>query len=118
MTNKQDVSTKGYHVYEVFSQKKPTSSFESQFSLLAPNAEVALTMAQENFLRRDEEVYNLFVVKREDMHFVKPEQRQMLYRLNNKDYRQASYYAHVTSKWRKLREQAKDKLAKGWEVEG
>lgn len=119
MSNKQDFTNKGYQVYEVFRQKRPMDPFESQFSLLAPNPEVALTMAQENFLRRDEEVYNLFVVKREDIHYVKPEQRQMLYRLDNKGYRRAGYYSKsVSGTWRKLKEQTKDELAQALEVEG
>lgn len=107
-----------YQVYEVFSQKSPTSNFESQFSLLAPNPEVALTMAQENFLRRDEEVYNLFVVKREDMHFISPDQRDMLYRMDNKSYRMAKHYTHVVKKWKELEEKAKDRLVKELKIEG
>lgn len=93
-----------YDVYEVFSQKDLTSRFESQFSLLAPNPEVALTMAQENFMRREEVPSNIFVVKRENIHYMPPELRQALQRLDNKDYRQPSYYGGIPAKWRELKQ--------------
>ncbi len=101
MSNEQ---VKDYDVYEVFSQKDLTSKFESQFSLLAPNAEIALSMAQDNFMRREEVPANLFVVKREHMHFMSPEDRAALYRLDNKDYRQPAHYGFIPSRWRELKE--------------
>ena len=45
-------------------------SFQHQFILLAPNAEMAIVMAQENFMRR-EPVVDIWVVNREH---VKPKQ--------------------------------------------
>lgn len=95
---------KDYDVYEVFSQKDLTSKFESQFSLLAPTPEIALSMAQDNFLRREEVPANLFVVKREHIHYMTPENRQALHRLENKDYRQPAHYGFIQKKWRELRE--------------
>lgn len=95
---------KDYAVYEVFSQKDLTSKFESQFSLLAPNPEIALSMAQDNFMRREEAPANLFVVKREDIHYISPENRQALDRLDNKEYRQPAYYGSIPSRWRELKE--------------
>ena len=41
-----------YQVFEVFSRKNDTAPLQYQFSLLAPNHEIALVMAQENFMRR------------------------------------------------------------------
>lgn len=93
---------KDYDVYEVFSQKDLTAKFESQFSLLAPNHEIALSMAQENFMRREEVPSNIFVVKREHIHFVAPEEREALMRIDNKDYRQPAHYGYIPSKWREL----------------
>ncbi|RXT08786.1 1,2-phenylacetyl-CoA epoxidase subunit B [Ammoniphilus sp. CFH 90114] len=95
---------KDYDVYEVFSQKDLTSKFESQFSLLAPNPEIALSMAQDNFMRREEVPANLFVVKRDHIHYMSPENRQALLRLENKDYRQPAHYGYIPSKWRELKE--------------
>ncbi|WP_027417050.1 phenylacetate-CoA oxygenase [Aneurinibacillus terranovensis] len=91
-----------YDVYEVFSQKDLTSKFESQFSLLAPTPEIALSMAQENFMRREDIPSNIFVVKRENIHFLSPEKRQTLLRVDNKDYRQPSYYGYIPARWREL----------------
>lgn len=99
-----------YDVYEVFSQKDLTSKFESQFSLLAPNPEIALSMAQENFLRREKVPSNLFVVKREHIHYLSPEKRQALLRLDNKEYRNPSFYGYIPSKWRELKAKNKDQL--------
>lgn len=91
-----------YEIYEVFSQKSPTSSFSHQFSLLAPNPEMALVLAQENFMRR-EEVYNIWVVKRENIHAPTEEQRKSLGRLDNKNYRETRGYGDLQAKWREHR---------------
>jgi ring-1,2-phenylacetyl-CoA epoxidase subunit PaaB len=102
--NISDVCAKDYDVYEVFSQKDLTSKFESQFSLLAPNAEIALSMAQDNFMRREDAPANLFVVKRDHIHYMSPENRKALHRIENKEYRQPANYGHIPSKWRELKE--------------
>ena len=52
-----------YQEYEVFSKRTPTATFQHQFSLLAPNEEMALVMAQENFMRR-EPVTDIWIVNR------------------------------------------------------
>ncbi|WP_019121584.1 1,2-phenylacetyl-CoA epoxidase subunit PaaB [Brevibacillus massiliensis] len=92
-----------FSVYEVFSQKNVNSSFVHQFSLLAPNAEVALTMARENFLRR-EPCFNLWVVKRDDIHGLAPEERPLLERLDNKSYRETKGYGDLQARWRQHKE--------------
>lgn len=108
MSNKD---VKDYDVYEVFSQKEPTGKFESQYSLLAPNAEVALAMAQENFMRREEIPSNIFVVKREHIHYMPPEKRKALLRIDNKDYREPAHYGYIPSRWRELREKNQPKAS-------
>lgn len=95
---------KDYDVYEVFSQKDLTSKFESQFSLLAPNPEIAMSMAQDNFMRREEVPANLFVVKRDYIHYISPDKREALQRLDNKEYRQPANYGFIPAKWRELKE--------------
>lgn len=92
-----------YAIYEVFSQKSPLSEFESQFSLLAPSPEIALAMAQENFMRREEIPSNLFVVRRDHIHYMPPEKREALLRLHNKEYRQPAHYGYISKKWRELK---------------
>lgn len=96
---------KDYEIYEVFYQKDLTSKFESEYSLLAPTPEIALSMAQENFMRREEIPSNIFVVRRKDIHFIEPDKRETLYRIeDNKDYRQPAHYGYIPSRWRELKE--------------
>ncbi|RNB86775.1 1,2-phenylacetyl-CoA epoxidase subunit B [Brevibacillus nitrificans] len=98
-TNNED-----FVIYEVFSQKTVSASFVHQFSLLAPNAEVALSMARENFLRR-EPCFNLWVVKRDDIHGLPPEERPFLERLDNKSYRETKGYGDLQGRWRRHKEE-------------
>lgn len=102
---------KDFDIYEVFSQKNVTSSFVHQFSLLAPNKEVALTMARENFLRR-EPCFNLWVVKRDDIYGLSPEERPFLERLDNKSYRETKGYGDLQARWRKHKEHYEEQQQK------
>lgn len=97
-------TSENFFIYEVFSQKNVSASFVHQFSLLAPNAEVALSMARENFLRR-EPCFNLWVVKRDDIHGLPPEERPFLERLDNKSYRETKGYGDLQARWRRHKEQ-------------
>ena len=90
---------KFYHEYEVFSKRSATSPFQHQFCLLAPNEDIALVMAQENFMRR-EPVEDIWVVKRENIRSLDPEEKRSLARLDNKDYRTAKGYGYLKKKWR------------------
>ncbi|AMA72825.1 MULTISPECIES: 1,2-phenylacetyl-CoA epoxidase subunit PaaB [Aneurinibacillus] len=99
-----------FSVYEVFSQKSPTASFTHQFSLLAPNHEVAMTMARENFMRREPAV-NIWVVKRDDIYVLPPEERPHLERMDNKAYRETKGYGDLQAKWRYHKEQYERKNA-------
>ena len=67
--------------------------------LLAPNEEMALVMAQENFMRR-EPVSDIWVVKRAHIRGLAPEEKQILNRLDNKDYRNTKGYGYLKKKWR------------------
>jgi ring-1,2-phenylacetyl-CoA epoxidase subunit PaaB len=94
-----------YSVYEVFSKKTDKTSFQHQFSLLAPNAELAMIMAKENFFRR-EVVVDIWVVKREDIKGLDQEERQMLKRLDeNKGYRETKGYGYLKKKWRQYQQE-------------
>lgn len=88
-----------YDEYVVFSRRTPSAHMQEQFTLLAPNSEMALVMAQENFMRR-EPVCDLWVVKRSDITMVSNEDREMLQRLDNKDYRETKGYGYLRKKWR------------------
>lgn len=103
-------SLEGFYVFEVFSQKNPTASFVHQFSLSAPNHEMALVLAKENFLRRDE-VANLWIVQRDDIYVLPPEDRHIFNRLNNKQYRETKGYGDLQSRWRHHRENYERGLA-------
>ncbi len=88
-----------YQEFEVFSKRTDTSPLQYQFSLLAPNQELALVMAQENFMRR-EPVADIWVIKRSDIRKMSLEEKQSLKRLDNKDYRNTKGYGYLKKKWR------------------
>ncbi|GIN21133.1 MAG TPA: 1,2-phenylacetyl-CoA epoxidase subunit B [Bacillus bacterium] len=96
-----------YHEYEVFSKRSATSPFQHQFCLLAPNEDIALVMAQENFMRR-EPVEDIWVVKRENIRSLDPEEKRSLARLDNKDYRTAKGYGYLKKKWRQYEQKMLD----------
>jgi ring-1,2-phenylacetyl-CoA epoxidase subunit PaaB len=96
-----------YQEFEVFSKRTPASAFQHQFSLLAPNHEIALVMAQENFMRR-EPVADIWVVKRSDVRGLTQDERESLKRLDNKDYRTTKGYGYLKKKWRKYEQQMLD----------
>jgi ring-1,2-phenylacetyl-CoA epoxidase subunit PaaB len=88
-----------YQEFEVFSRRSDTAPMQHQFSLLAPNHEIALVMAQENFMRR-EPVSDIWVVKRSDIRMMTQEEKQSLPRLDNKEYRETKGYGYLKKKWR------------------
>lgn len=88
-----------YQEYEVFSRRTATAPLQHQFNLLAPNKELAMVMAQENFMRR-EPVADIWIVHREDIFTLDNESKQMFQRLDNKDYRETKGYGYLRKKWR------------------
>jgi ring-1,2-phenylacetyl-CoA epoxidase subunit PaaB len=89
-----------YKVFEVFSKKTPSAAFQLQFSLLAPNEEMAMVMAQENFMRR-EKVVDIWVIERDQIRGMTPEEREnYTQRLDNKEYRTTKGYGYLRKKWR------------------
>ncbi|MED3562845.1 1,2-phenylacetyl-CoA epoxidase subunit B [Bacillus sp. MUM 116] len=96
-----------YQEFEVFSKRTPSSPFQHQFSLLAPNAEMAMVMAQENFMRRDP-VADIWVVNREHIRDMTKEEKLTLQRLDNKDYRTTKGYGYLKKKWRHYEQQMFD----------
>ncbi|MFC0522705.1 1,2-phenylacetyl-CoA epoxidase subunit PaaB [Pontibacillus salicampi] len=96
-----------YQEYEVFSKRTYKAAFQHQFSLLAPNEEIAMVMAQENFMRR-EPVVDIWVVKRSDIRKMDQEERQALQRLDNKDYRNSKGYGYLKKKWRQYEQEMLD----------
>ncbi len=92
-----------YQVYEVFSKKTNASSLQHQFSLLAPNRELAFIMAKENFFRR-EQVADIWVVKREEIKRMTQEEREAMKHLD-KDYRETKGYGYLRKKWRQYEQE-------------
>ena len=89
-----------YQEFEVFSRKNSTAPMQHQFSLLAPNHEIALMIAKENFLRREATV-DLWVVQRENITKISEEEKVALNRIDNKQYRETKGYGYLKKKWRK-----------------
>ncbi|MEH7524648.1 1,2-phenylacetyl-CoA epoxidase subunit PaaB [Bacillus sp. JJ1503] len=96
-----------YQEFEVFSKRTDTSPLQYQFSLLAPNQELALVMAQENFMRR-EPVADIWVIKSSDIRKMSLEEKQSLRRLDNKDYRNTKGYGYLRKKWRQYEQSMLD----------
>lgn len=99
MEGKENNSTAFYEVFEIFSKRTPNSNMQHQFSLLAPNHDMALILARENFMRR-EPAADIWVVKRSSIRKMTEEEREVLPRLDNKDYRTAKGYSYLKKKWR------------------
>lgn len=96
-----------YQEYEVFSKRTPSSAFQHQFSLLAPNEDMALIMAQENFMRR-EPVADIWIVNRKHIRSMDAEEKLTLSRLDNKQYRTTKGYGYLKKKWRHYEQQMLD----------
>ena len=104
MTNNQ---SSFFEEYDVFSRKTPTGPVQYQFNLLAPNEEMAMMMAQENFMRR-EAVADIWVVKTSSIRKMTHEEKQTLVRLDNKDYRTTKGYGYLKKKWRHYEQEMLD----------
>jgi ring-1,2-phenylacetyl-CoA epoxidase subunit PaaB len=101
--NQSDIhSSQFYEEYEVFSQKKDTAPLQYQFSLLAPNQEMAMILAKENFFRRDV-VHDIWVVKRSAIRKLSQSEKESLKRLE-KPYRETKGYADLVQRWRNFKE--------------
>lgn len=93
-----------YREYEVFSRKGDKIPMQHQFSLVAPNKEMAMMLAQENFMRR-EKALDIWVVERSGIHGLTSDERHNLtQRLDNKDYRNTKGYGYLRALWREKEE--------------
>ncbi|PPA72285.1 1,2-phenylacetyl-CoA epoxidase subunit PaaB [Jeotgalibacillus proteolyticus] len=102
-SNKNDF----YQEYEVFSKRSDTAAMQHQFSLLAPNEELALVLAQENFMRR-EPVADIWVVRRSAVRKMNYAEKQSLPRIDNKEYRNTKGYGYLKKKWRQYEQEMLD----------
>lgn len=91
-----------FNVYEVFAQTDSMEHHVHQFSLLASTPDLAMALAQENFLRRSD-IVSLWVVRRDDIVRSDPEQREQFQRLN-KPYRMKQNYSGLSEKWRRYKD--------------
>lgn len=96
-----------YEEFDVFSRKTPTGPMQYQYNLLAPNEEIAMMMAQENFMRR-ETVSDIWVVRSRNIRKMNSEEKQTLTRLDNKDYRTTKGYGYLKKKWRHYEQEMLD----------
>ncbi len=91
-------------VYEVFRRSGHKEPFEHCGSVIAPDADMALLMAKECFLRRREGDH-LWVARRSDIHSFSDE--SLLEIAADKSYRFAEAYRDVVNK----RERARERVA-------
>ncbi len=91
-----------FDVYEVFAQTEVMGHHVHEFSLLASSADMALSLAQQNFLRRAE-IVSIWVVRRDQIAKSTPQQRKQFDRLE-KAYRMKQSYRGLADKWRRYKE--------------
>jgi ring-1,2-phenylacetyl-CoA epoxidase subunit PaaB len=91
--------------YEVFRRAGHKDPFEQCGTVIAPDADMALMMAKECFLRR-REGQHLWVVRRSDIHSFKDE--SLLDIAGDKSYRFASAYRDVVVKRERARTRAQE----------
>ncbi|MDQ3958599.1 MAG: 1,2-phenylacetyl-CoA epoxidase subunit B [Actinomycetota bacterium] len=96
-------------VYEVFRRSGHKDPFEHAGAVIAPDAEMALLMGKECFLRRREGEH-MWVVKRADIHSFQDE--TLLEIAADKSYRFASAYRDVVTKRERARERAREVAAR------
>jgi ring-1,2-phenylacetyl-CoA epoxidase subunit PaaB len=89
--------------YEVFRRAGHKEPFTHCGAVLAPDAEMALLLAKECFLRR-REGHHLWVVRRADLHSFSDE--TLLEIASDKSYRFASDYRDVVAKRERARRRA------------
>jgi ring-1,2-phenylacetyl-CoA epoxidase subunit PaaB len=100
--------------YEVFRRAGHKEPFTHCGAVIAPDAEMALLMSKECFLRRREGEH-LWVVRRSDLHSFADE--SLLEIAADKSYRFASAYRDVVSKRERARERA-HRCASGLPAQG
>lgn len=91
-------------IYEVFRRSGHKEPFEHCGSVIAPDADMALLMAKECFLRRREGDH-LWVARRTDIHSFSDE--SLLEIAADKSYRFAEAYRDVVNKRERARERAR-----------
>lgn len=102
MTEQINEENAFYEEFEVFSKKREDSPITYQFSLLAPNEEMALVMAKENFFRREKAV-DIWVVKRSNIRKLTQSEKEGLQKLD-KHYRETKGYADLNQRWRNFKD--------------
>ncbi|WP_285767750.1 1,2-phenylacetyl-CoA epoxidase subunit PaaB [Peribacillus sp. SI8-4] len=96
-----------FEEFEVFSRKTKSAPVQYHYSLLAPNEDIAIMMAQENFMRR-EAVDDIWIVKRQNIRKMTADEKKTLQRMDNKDYRTTKGYGYLKKKWRKYEQDMLD----------
>jgi ring-1,2-phenylacetyl-CoA epoxidase subunit PaaB len=97
--------SKGYEPYEVFIQKSQLDQHIHVGSVLAPSAEMALQIARENFLRREQAV-NIWVVHKDHIRSTPYEDEAFFAREFDRKYREVTGYADNARRWKAFKERA------------
>ncbi|WP_258111781.1 phenylacetic acid degradation protein [Alicyclobacillus sp. SP_1] len=96
---------KEYGAYEVFVQRTHQDAHVHVGSLLASDVSMAILLARENFLRRDEAV-SLWVVPRTAVASVGGEDVDFFAREFDRSYREVSGYADNALRWKEFKSRA------------
>jgi ring-1,2-phenylacetyl-CoA epoxidase subunit PaaB len=95
-----------FYVYEIFIQRNHDSHHEHVYSLLAPDDQMALVLAKENFLRREEACINIWAVRRDHVVATPYDDPDFFARTTDRSYRNPAGYRQNMYKWRKYKIQA------------
>ncbi|ADG05960.1 MULTISPECIES: phenylacetic acid degradation protein [Kyrpidia] len=94
-----------YEVYEVFVQYDPLEHHVHVGSVVSSSGEMALQVARENFLRRDDAV-NLWVVPRGQVFATSYEDADFFAKEMDHSYREASGYPENAKLWKSFKQRA------------
>ena len=101
----QGVGDPNGDVYEVFAQPDHDRHHVHQFSLRAPSAQMALALARELFLRRENWV-SVWVVPRTAITASGRAHGAVPVRLLDRSYREVSGYRYLAARWRRYMQEA------------
>lgn len=92
-----------FYVYEIFIQRDHDSQHQHVNSLLAPDDQMAIVLAQENFLRREERCINIWAVRRDHVVATTYDDPDLVARSTDRSYRNSAGYRQNMVKWRKYK---------------
>jgi ring-1,2-phenylacetyl-CoA epoxidase subunit PaaB len=102
---RENVTQQGYQAYEVFVQFNQLEHHQHVGSLIASSPDMALQLARENFLRRDQAV-NVWVVPKDAIYATPYEERDYFASEFDRSYRRVDGYSDNARRWKQFRQKS------------